>query len=179
MLIDAAFAILIVVACIKGFRKGLIIALFSMIAFIAGLAAALKLSAVVAEKLSTNINAAGKWLPFISFVLVFLIVVLLVNLAARLLQKSVELVLLGWLNKLGGILFFIILYSIIFSIFLFYAVQLHFLKEEAIRSSICYPYLQPIGPSVINKLGSIIPFFKDMFSMLQEFFAGVSNKIEH
>lgn len=177
MLIDAVFALLILLACIKGYRKGLIIALFSIIAFIVGLAAALKLSAVVAAKLSTTISASGKWLPVISFILVFLIVVLLVNLAGKMLQKSVEMVLLGWVNRIGGMILYALLYSIIFSIFLFYAVQLHFIKPETIRASQCYSFLQPLGPAVIDKLGSVIPFFKDMFHSLEAFFNKVSNKI--
>ena len=177
MLIDAVFALLILLACIKGYKKGLIVALFSIIAFIAGLAAALKLSAVVAAKLSGSINASAKWLPVISFIAVFLIVVLLVNLVGRMIQKSVEMVLLGWVNRIGGIILYALLYSIIFSIFLFYAVQLHFIKTETIKASQCYSFIQPLGPAVIDKLGSIIPVFKDMFSRLEEFFNKVSNKI--
>ncbi len=177
MLIDAIFAILVLLACIKGFRTGLIVGIFSIVAFIAGLAAALKLSSVVAVKLSHNINMSGKWLPVISFITVFLIVVILVNLGAKLIQRSFEMVMLGWLNKIGGIILFILIYSIVFSIFLFYAVQLHFLKTETIQASKCYPLIQPLGPGVINKLAVAIPFFKDMFSQLQEFFGRVGNKI--
>jgi membrane protein required for colicin V production len=177
MAIDAFFLLLMIFACIKGYQKGLIIALFSIIAFIAGLAAALKLSAIVAAKLSASTNVSAKWLPVISFVLVFLIVVLLVNLGAKMLQKSVELVMLGWVNRIGGIIFYALLYSIVLSIFLFYAVQLHLIKNDTITTSGCYSFIKPLGPGIIDKLGIIIPFFKDMFSQLQHFFDAVSNKI--
>ena len=177
MAIDAFFLFLMIFACIKGYQKGLIIALFSIIAFIAGLAAALKLSAIVAAKLSVSTNVSAKWLPVISFVLVFLIVVLLVNLGSKMLQKSVELVMLGWVNRIGGIIFYALLYSIVLSIFLFYAVQLHLIKNDTITASQCYSFIKPLGPGIIDKLGIIIPFFKDMFSQLQHFFDAVSNKI--
>jgi len=177
MIIDAFFAILIIFACIKGYQKGLIVALFSIVAFLAGLAAALKLSAIVATKLAENSDISAKWLPVISFILVFLIVVILVSLGAKLVQKSVEMVMLGWVNRLGGIVFYILLYSIVLSIFLFYAVQLHLVKNETILSSRCYSLIEPLGPGVIDKLGIIIPFFKDMFGQLQRFFDAVSNKI--
>ncbi len=173
MIIDIFFVLLLLLACFKGYSKGLIVALFSIIGFIAGLAAALKLSAYAAEKLSGSFNTSGKWLPFVSFLLVFLAVVLLVNLGARLLQKSVEMIMLGWANRLGGILLFITLYSILLSIFLFYAVQLHFLSAEAIAASVSYPYLQPVGPAVINALGTVVPLFKNMFTQLQDFFAAL------
>ena len=177
MAIDAFFALLLIFACIKGYQKGLIVALFSVLAFIAGLAAALKLSSVVAAKLSASTSVSVKWLPVISFVLVFLIVVLLVNLGAKMLQKSVELVMLGWVNRLGGIIFYALLYSIVLSIFLFYAVQLHLIKNDTMMASRCYSFIKPLGPAIIDKLGSIIPFFRDMFNQLQHFFGTVSNKI--
>lgn len=170
MIIDIFFVLLLLLACFKGYSKGFIVALFSIIGFIAGLAAALKLSAYAAEKLSGSFNASGKWLPFVSFLLVFLAVVLLLNLGARLLQKSVEMIMLGWANRLAGILLFVVLYGILLSIFLFYAVQLHFFSEEAVAASLTYPYLQPLGPAVINALGTIIPLFKNMFTQLQDFF---------
>ena len=76
-MIDIIFAIIIIIACIKGYQKGLIIAVFSIIAFIIGLAAALKLSAVVAGWLNGQANISAKWLPFISFALVFLLLYIL------------------------------------------------------------------------------------------------------
>ncbi|MBC7867633.1 MAG: CvpA family protein [Gloeobacteraceae cyanobacterium ES-bin-316] len=173
MFIDIVFFLLMLLACIKGFSKGLIVALFSIVGFIAGLAAALKLSAYAAEKLSGTFNASGRWLPFVSFLLVFILVVILVNLGARLLQKSVELIMLGWVNRLGGALLYALLYSILLSIFLFYAVQLHFLSAEVVAASVTYPFLQPLGPAVINALGSVIPLFKDMFAQLQDFFGKI------
>ena len=177
MLIDILFAVLLLLACYKGYQKGLIVALFSMIAFIAGLAAALKLSTVVAARLSSSTNVSTKWLPAVSFMLVFLIVVLLVNLSANLLQKTADWAKLGWVNRLGGIVLFVALYCMVFSVFLFFAVQLHLLKSETIATSQCYSIIRPLGPGVIDKLGIIIPFFKDMFNQLQQFFGTVANKI--
>lgn len=179
MLIDAVFVLLLFIACFKGYQKGLIVAVFSLLAFVIGLAAALKLSATVADKLASGIHISGKWLPVISFISVFLIVVILVNLLAKLIQQSVELVLLGWVNRIGGILFFVLLYSFIYSIFLFYLVQLKMLKPAVTSESKCYFLIQPLGPFVINKIGVIFPFFADMFSQLQEFFNRVFNKIQH
>jgi membrane protein required for colicin V production len=173
MFIDIVFLLLMLLACVKGYSKGLIVALFSVVGFIAGLAAALKLSAYAAEKLSGTFNTSGKWLPVISFALVFLVVVVLVHLGAKLLQKSVEMVMLGWLNRIAGILLYALLYSILFSILLFYAVQLRIISAETIQLSKAYPYLQPLGPKVMDSLGTVIPVFKDMFAQLEEFFGKV------
>ncbi len=174
MLIDVIFAILMLLALYKGLSKGLIVALFSVAGFIIGLAAALKLSSLVAAKLALQIDGAGKWLPVVSFLIVFIAVAFLVNFCGRLIQKMFETVMLGWVNKIGGALLYMLLYSIIISIFLFYAVQLHLVKTETTNASAIYPFIQPLGPKVISGFAIVIPWFKDMFAQLQHFFEGVS-----
>lgn len=177
MFVDVVYVILIIVAAFKGMRKGLIVALFSIFAFIAGLAAALKLSAVVAARLSTEVSPAFKWLPMLSFLIVFILVAFLINLGGRIIQKAVETVLLGWINRVGGMFLYIALYTFIFSIILFFASQAHLISDDTIASSFFYPYIQPLGPRVINSIGDLIPLFKNMFAELQNFFEGLSNKM--
>ncbi|MEO6729985.1 MAG: CvpA family protein [Ferruginibacter sp.] len=176
-MIDIIFAILIILAIVKGYRKGLIIALFSIIAFIAGLAAALKLSAAVAVYLQQNVTVSSKWLPVISFALVFFVVVLLIHLGGKLIEKSFEMVSLGWANRLAGIVLYVVLYTIIFSVLLFYADKMAVFDKAAIGSSQAYPLVRPLGPKVMDGLGKLIPLFKDTFSQLESFFGGLSHKI--
>ena len=179
MLIDLIFAVAIILAIIKGFRRGFIIAIFSVIAFIVGLAAALKLSAAVAEYLKGSVNISAKWLPFLAFAVVFFVVVLLVRLGAKLIEKTFQVALLGWVNRIAGILLFAVLYLIILSIFIFYAERLQLLQPAVIENSLTYHFIQPWGPKVMDNFGKIIPVFKDMFTELGDFFNSLSNKISH
>ena len=178
-MIDIFFSILIIIAIIKGLRRGFIVAVFSIIGFIIGLAAALKLSALVAIYLQKNITVAGKWLPFISFALVFIMVVILVNWGGKLVQKTVEMAFLGWANRIGGALVYVLLYSIIFSVFIFYAEKINLFNKESIQQSITYNFLRPWAPAIIGGFGYYIPWFKDSFTQLESFFEGVAYKIEH
>jgi membrane protein required for colicin V production len=176
MIIDITFALLMVIAVFKGLRKGFILGIFSSIGFIIGLAAALKLSSIVAVYLGKNVISATRWLPFISFFLVFIVVILLVGLGARLIRKTIDLAMLGWLDRLGGMVLYVIIYAIIYSVLLFFAEKLLLLKHTEIAHSTLYRYIQPWGPEVIDNLGKIIPFFKDMFGELESFFAGLAQK---
>src|SRR4030095_14862032 len=123
MMIDIIFVILLVLALIHGYRRGLIVAVFSLVSIIVGLAAAIKLSAVVAHHLGNTVKVSDKWLPVISFAIVFIVVVLLIRLGARAIQKLTEAVMLGWLNRLGGIILYAVIYITIYSVILFYAKQ--------------------------------------------------------
>jgi membrane protein required for colicin V production len=177
MLIDIIFLIVLVIAVIKGIQRGFIIAIFSIIAIIIGLAAAMKLSTVAADYLKDSVNISARWLPLISFVLVFLVVVLLVRLGANILHKTVEIAFLGWTNRLAGALLYILLYTIIFSVLLFFAEQLQVVKKETVADSKIYPWVEPLGPYIINRLGEVIPFFRNMFDDLKAFFADMSKQV--
>jgi membrane protein required for colicin V production len=177
MIIDLIFAVLMVLAVIHGYRRGLIVAVFSFIAIIVGLAAAIKLSTAVAKHLGQAVKISDRWLPVISFILVFIVVILLIRLGAKAIQRITETVMLGWANKLGGIILYAAIYTTVFSILLFYAAQMKMIKSETIQASVTYPFIQPWGPKAIDGLGAVIPFFKDMFTDLEQFFSGVSQKI--
>jgi membrane protein required for colicin V production len=174
--IDIAFFIVTIIAIFKGLSKGLVLGIFSFLAFIIGLAAALKLSTIVAHHLENSVGAFAKWLPVLSFMLVFIIVVLLVKLCAGIIKKTINLAMLGWLDKIGGMVFYIIIYTIIFSVLLFFAEKTFFVKSQTIANSAVYDYVSPWGPKVINNLGKIIPAFKDLFIQLESFFEKIGHK---
>ena len=177
MVIDVIFVILMILAVIQGYRRGFIIAVFSFVAIIVGLAAALKLSTVVAGRIGHAVKVSEKWLPILSFLVVFVVVVLLIRLGARVIQRITETVMLGWFNRLAGIILYAAIYITIFSILLFYAGQMKIISSETVGASISYPFIQPWGPKAIDAIGTVIPFFKNMFVELQDFFSRMSPKL--
>jgi membrane protein required for colicin V production len=176
MLIDIIYILIFILAIFKGISKGLVLGIFSFLAIIIGLAAALKLSVVVANYLQGSVVTATKWLPLISFILVLIMVILVVGIVARLIKRTLQFAMLGWLDSLGGMALYIALYTIIFSIFLFYISKLMLIQPEVMSTSQTYPYIAPWGPKVIDNLGKILPIFKNMFVELQNFFAGIAKK---
>lgn len=176
MIIDIIFFILLVLALFKGLRKGFVLAVFSFAAVIIGLAAAMKLSALVAGWLQNSTHISAKWLPVISFAIVMIAVVLLVRWCAALIQAGMDMALLGWLNKLAGVCLYAALYITVFSVVLFFAREMHLLKPETIEQSSCYHFIEPWGPYAINGIGKLVPVFKNLFEQLQQFFASVAEK---
>jgi membrane protein required for colicin V production len=177
MLLDLIYAVIIILAVLQGYRRGLVVGLFSLVAVIIGLAAAMKLSIVAGNYIGKVIKISDEWLPIISFAVVFLLIVLLIRLGARAIEKTVEMAMLGWVNKIGGVVFYAALYTIIFSVLLFYAEQMKLLQPETINKSVTYSFIQPWGPKAINGLGSIVPVFKDLFGELEHFFDGIAKEI--
>ena len=56
----------------------------------------------------------------------------------------INLPLMGCLNKLAGILFYVLLYTLIFSVILYFADKAKLINEDTIASSKVYPVLQPV-----------------------------------
>ena len=177
MWIDVLFLVFILLAVYKGLRQGFIIAVFSALAFVIGLAAAMKLSAALAVYLKTSMHVSTRWLPVLAFLLVFLAVVLLVRLGAKLIEGAVDLAMMGWLNKLAGVLLYAVVHTIILSVLLFYAVQVHIVSDKAAAASITYPFIRPWGPAVIDEFGKFVPIFKGMFAQLEDFFGHLHNSL--
>jgi membrane protein required for colicin V production len=176
-MIDGLFCIIVIFAVIRGWRKGLIIAFISMICGLAGLAAAVKLSAVLATHMKSDLHITGRWLPVISFILVFILVILIITWFGKLLEKLIKLILLEWLNKLGGILLFLVLYLSVYSVILFYGTQTRFISKHAIDDSHFYSVIAPLGPAVIRFIAGFIPFGQDMFISLEGFFDRIAHNI--
>lgn len=175
MLIDIIFLILAALAIIKGISRGFVVGLFSFFAVITGVAAAMKFSYLVSNWLQHSFNLNGKWLPILSFLVVLIGVILLVRLVANAIQAAINIAMLGWLNKLGGVILYLFIYLFVYSIVLFYLTKMGFVQNETIAASRTYALVEPFGPKAIDVLGNIIPFFKDIFRELSDFFEKIAD----
>lgn len=174
MIIDILFAIVLLLAVFKGWKKGLVVGIFSLLALIAGAAAALKLSGSFGLYLKKETGHPSPLWPVVAFILIFIVVAVLVHLIARLLEKSLQLAMLGWVNHLLGILLYGVAYIILFSIGLWFANQLYLLSPTLKEQSHVYPFTSRIAPEVIDHAGKLIPWFKDAFHQLEDFFQSIS-----
>lgn len=177
MLIDSTLAVLLLIATYKGYKRGLVVGVFSLVAIIVGIAAAMKLSVIATEYLKQYAELKGSWLPMLSFMLVFMVVILIIRLAANAIEEGVKIVTLGWANKIGGILFYWMIFLIAYSVILFYAAKLNLFSQSEMDASYTYTYLSPLGPLTIDGFAELVPFFKDMFKELEGFFSGLGNTI--
>jgi len=176
MIIDLAYLCMLVLAVFKGIQKGFIIAVFSFFAVVIGLAAALKLSVIVAHWLSTSINVSARFLPILAFILVMVLVAWLVRLCGLFIQKALQIVMLGMINKVAGIILYAVLYTILLSVILFFAVKIDFIGPGTIAASHSYNFIQPWGPAAIHIFAMLIPAFENMFQQLEHFFDNIAKK---
>ena len=177
MWLDVIVLLMMATAIFKGYSRGLIVAVFSFVALVVGVAAALKLSKVAVYYLHQHFGITSPYAPLLCFIAVFIIAVALVRLGAKFVEGAVKMAMLGWVNRLGGIIFYVLLYALLVSIGIFYAEKLNIVTPATAAQSRAYPLLQPWGSTIMNLLGTIIPWFSQMFDQLAEWFEQVSDKI--
>lgn len=116
--IDLIFGILLLIAAIQGFRKGFIIELASLAALILGIWGGIKFSDFVATFITKHTGYHPDYLSTISFLVTFIIIVILIHLMGKMLDSIVKAVFLGFLNRLAGIVFGVLKAAVILSIIL-------------------------------------------------------------
>src|SRR5699024_8795077 len=174
MVIDILLMITFLLAIYKGWSKGVILGVFSLAALVLGLAAALKLSAETGLYFQEKTGHPSSLWPAVAFVLIFIAVAFVVRILAKIIQKAFKLIMLGWLNRFCGILFYILAYTIIFSVLLWFIDQLGLLPYEAKANSVTYNRIAFLGPRAVHDIAGWMPWFKDIFQQLQNFFGEIS-----
>ncbi|WP_321333810.1 CvpA family protein [uncultured Bacteroides sp.] len=100
--IDLIIVILIGVGAFRGFLKGLLRQLASILGFFVGLLAARALYASLAEKICPTFTHSMTVAQVIAFLTIWIAIPLLFGIVALLLTKTMEAISLGWLNRLLG-----------------------------------------------------------------------------
>src|SRR5690606_37981033 len=159
--LDVILGLLLLYGLYKGIKNGLLVELASLIALIAGLYGAIHFSYIAGEYLSKNMDWSESAMNTIAFILTFIIIMILINLAAKLLTKIADLAMLGLLNKIMGGIFGTLKIAIILGALLVFFDksnnQLGFIKQESIEESTLYAPIKEIGAFVFSKVFKEIP----------------------
>jgi len=154
--VDIVFALPLLWGAYKGFRKGLIVEVFSLVALVLGVFCAIYFPEYAQSIIETNFQVEAKWVPIIAFSVTFIVVVILVNLIGRVIEKLVDVLALGFFNKLGGLAFgvFKTLLILSFLVFIFEGInkKLELVDEEQKGKSILYVPLSQFSGWVIPLL---------------------------
>ncbi len=150
--LDLVLAIPLIWFCYKGFKNGLIIEAASLAALLLGIYGAYRFSGYTAETLVEHFDISTEYLSLISFAVTFVIIVLAVHFLAKLLDKLIKAVALGFINRLLGLVFGIVKFAFVFSILL--GLINHFDKEQKLippvkkQGSLLYEPLSEFGPMI-------------------------------
>ncbi len=154
--LDIIFLIPMVYALYRGFKKGMVHMIASLAALVLGIIGALKLRPVFAALLDSVFNVSPEHMNMIAFAVAFVSIVILVHLAAFLVEKLVKAVALNFVNRLLGMAFGLIVTVFVLSMILWpineVNAQKQIIKPERIEGSMLYKPISAFAPAVFPYL---------------------------
>lgn len=156
--LDLLLAIPLAFAAWKGFQKGFVIEVFTLMAFFVGIYAGIHFSDYAANFLKEKMDFTSDYLPTISFTITFLLVGALVFFAGKAIEGIVKITALTPMNKMGGLVFgalkMLLIVSVVLSIVESYSEKNDLIPEETRSSSLLYEPVKAIGLYTVPGLKS-------------------------
>lgn len=154
--IDLVFAIVLLWSAYRGFSKGFIVQLATLAALLLGILGAVMFSDYTSSLIIKKFEVSGNYLPIISFAVTFIVIVIAVHLLAKMLNKLIDAIALGVVNRLLGVLFSVLKIAFIVSIILVLVNKIdnkyNFIPNETKEKSLLYMPLSNFAPMIFPYL---------------------------
>lgn len=154
--IDIVFGIILILGAIQGFRKGLFVELASLIGLIAGIFGAIHFSHFVGDWLAEKTSWSEQVINLTAFAITFIIIVVVISMAGKLLTKIADFAMLGIINKIAGALFSVLKYAFLLSVVIMFLNaanrRIGFISEEAMEESVLFEPVRSVAPMILPSI---------------------------
>lgn len=142
-----------------GLKNGLIKQLITFCVIFFGIKLSLICSTAVSQWVLEHLGTSEFWGKAISFIVIFLVVAVVFSLLGKVIEKILKITLLGWLNKLLGLILAVCICAMIVSVAIYFFdsanARMHIVPAEKIAESHFY---QPM----LNLAQSVFPHLKEL-----------------
>ena len=160
-IVDIILLICFIPALISGLRKGLIAQLIAIISIFAGIWVSFEFASITSQWLSQYIEAPENVLEIVAFALIMVGVFVTLGIIGKMLEGILNLVMLGWANKLLGVAFAFVKSALVTGllIMVFNSINTSFdlVSAETLSESVLYTPLKDFA-------NSVFPYIKEMIS---------------
>ncbi|NQX77489.1 CvpA family protein [Gilvibacter sp.] len=154
--LDLALVVIIGLAAWGGWKKGLFVEVASLIGVVAGVFGAIYFSGYAGNWLENSFDWEQKYINLSAFAITFLIIVVAIQMAGKVLTKVADFAALGILNKLLGAVFgglkMVFILSVALMWFNNWGMSGFILTEDRKEDSILYANIEPIAPAILPDL---------------------------
>lgn len=148
-ILDVVIVAVLVWSAISGFSKGFIVQVFSLAALIIGVFCAYKLSHFVAGFIASSLSTEPTFTNIIAFTITFIGIWILVYMTGKVVHQIVQVVMLGLVNRILGVVFALLKTTLVLSILLivFESVNAgtNMVAQDTIDESFTYKPLKKVG----------------------------------
>ena len=163
-ILDIILLVCFVPAIFQGIRKGFIAQAISIISIIVGIWASAHFADIVAGWVAQYITASDQILKVVAFALILIAVFIALAAVGKLLEGMFKLVMLGWLNKVLGVVFALLKTGLIVGVAIMAFSSLNdtfnLVQEPVLNEAVLYPPLKKLAFEVFPYLKDMLTFTK-------------------
>ena len=171
--LDIILLIPLIFGAVAGFRKGLLLEIIGVLAFILAIIGGFKLMELGISYLRDYFEGIDHLLPFISFIVIFLAIILLINMLGKAIKTMIDMTLLGGVDKFAGAIVGMVKWAIGISIILWLTLNFGIELPGQDEELVLYPFLVDLGPNIISALDVVLPFAEEMLESIKELLSPV------
>lgn len=148
----------------SGYKEGFLMGLVTMLALVLGVFIAFKLTGEGMLFLQDEFNADKETLPYITFFIIFVIVVVLTTWLGKAIRASIDKTFLGRVDEIFGSLLGAFKTLFILSVLLWIADSFKVAPHrEWTDGSYLYPFTAHLAPGLARWVAQFLPFLQEIF----------------
>ncbi|MDA3818477.1 MAG: CvpA family protein [Prolixibacteraceae bacterium] len=167
--IDIIIIVLIIISAVKGATKGFIYEIASLIALIAGVWGAIKFSGATETFLVNRLNFTNQYIDIIAFVITFLLIIIFIHFIGKAVEKIIETISLGAINRVLGLVFSVVKTAFILGIVIVVLEKISenvdFMPKEDIQESSLY---EPLRNITVSTFPFLVDFYEELNNKNEE-----------
>ncbi len=157
--LDIVILVALIISTLLGLRRGLIVSLISLAGLILGIMLAGNYYKILASMLAFIPNASAA--DITAFILILVAVLIVTAIIARVLKKAASMVMLGWIDHIGGAIFGLFMGAILWGALL--AIWGKFFGSGLVTQSL-------IATMLLNNFPLVLAFLPAEFGSIRQFF---------
>lgn len=167
--IDIVIIVILGLGAIEGFRKGFLMSVLGLVGFIVAIILAFYFMDFMADWLAENVDSLNIGYPIFAFFLIFVGTMLVINGVGWMLKKTIDMVLLGSLDKAAGLMLGVVKVAFFLSLF-FYLTNMFDLDlpKDWTRKSETMPYIEPVVPFVVDLMEPSLPVIEETLQKMED-----------
>ena len=154
--VDIILSLVLLYGLVRGFFRGLLTELASLVGIVAGIYGAVHFSHFLGGFLGSLVEWKPQYINLISFAVTFIIIVVLVSLAGKMLTKVAAFAALGIVNKILGGIFGVLKSAFVTSVIIMFFKatneRIEIVEDRTLEESILYEPVESIAPIILPSI---------------------------
>ncbi|MBK8565172.1 MAG: CvpA family protein [Saprospiraceae bacterium] len=163
MTIDVLFLLIAGWGFYQGYSRGIIKTVFTAFSIVFGLMVAFKFTPAATRFLETAFHSTSPMNFVGGFLLAFLLTMIIIRMAAQFLEKLLQSANINFINQAAGGILLASLYTLVFSLLVWFGAQAHIITPENTKGSLTYEQLRAFPSKMKGVYDIIKPGFQDFW----------------